>query len=373
VERSFTAEGRVATRVPLNDLRRRSRALGTRLEAALQRVASSGWYLHGPEVAGFEEEFSDFIGVSNCVAVASGTDALQLSLLAAGCEPGDEIVTAANAGGYTTTAALAAGLQPRYADVSAASLCLTAASVTAALTNRTRAVVVTHLYGQLADVEAIVAVCRERSIRVIEDCAQATGATRGGQRAGAFGDAAVFSFYPTKNLGAVGDAGAVLTDDPEIAASVRQLAEYGWADKYRVAVPRGRNSRMDELQAAALRVGLPLLDGWNDRRRAIVEEYAAAARSGCFFATSGPDYVGHLAVLLADDRDALAARFELAGVATAIHYPIPDHQQPAWREAHRDVTLPVTEDAVGQILTVPCFPELEDHEVETVTEVLHAA
>lgn len=364
--------GRVPPRVPLNDLSRRSQALGGELEDSLLRVVRRGWYLHGAEVAAFEEEFAAYCGSGRCVGVASGTDALQLALMSTGCEAGAEILTAANAGGYTTVAALAAGLLPRYADISPETLCLTAETVEAALTDRTRAVVVTHLYGQLAEMQAIAKVCRDRSLALVEDCAQAAGARRTHRGAGTFGDVAAFSFYPTKNLGALGDAGAVLTDAPHIEARVRRLAQYGWEDKYRVTETGGRNSRLDELQAAALRTALPRLDGWNIRRREIVERYRDALGDGPnrMVSRAGPDYVAHLAVALLHDRDAVAAQLREAGVSTDVHYPTPDYRQPAWSSTHPDVSLPVTEEATARVLTLPCFPELDDEEVEGVARVL---
>jgi dTDP-4-amino-4,6-dideoxygalactose transaminase len=361
--------------IPLNDLSRTTPARARELEAALRRVTARGWYLLGPEVEAFEAELAAAIGVADCVGVASGTDALGLALAGVGCAPGDEVLTAANAGGYTVTACHATGLRPRLADVDDATLCLSAATVDAALTQRTRAVVVTHLYGRLAAVEEIVPLCRARGVAVVEDCAQAIGARRGDARAGASGDAAAFSFYPTKNLGALGDGGAVATDDPGVAERVRRLAQYGWEGKYRVALRGGRNSRLDELQAATLRASLPHLADWNGRRRTIALSYAEAldgttARLAC---AAGPDHVAHLAVLRSPDRDGLRQRLEEAGVQTAIHYPIPDHRQPAWRDELGGAELPVTERATAEILTVPCFPELTDAEVERVAEALRAA
>jgi len=332
------------------------------------RVVASGRYVHGPEHAAFEAELAAFLGVGACLGVASGTDALQLALAGVRCEPGDEIVTAANAGGYATAAALRMGLVPRYADIDLDTLGLSATTVEAALTPSTRAVVATHLYGLMCDVEAIVELCRGRGIAIVEDCAQAIGARRGGWRAGALGDAAAFSFYPTKNLACLGDGGAVATNNGEVAERVRLLRQYGWDAKYDVALVGGWNSRLDELQAAILRVGLQQLDERNERRRAIVRRYVAAlpAAAGRFVARDGGDYVAHLAVILAEDRERLRARLEEAGIATDVHYPVADHEQPPWRT---DIRLPVTEHAVEHVVTVPCFPELTDTEVGRVCEV----
>jgi len=356
----------------MNDLSRGSATAKEQVAAAIGRVQESGWYLHGPEASAFEAEFASFVGTTGCVGVGNGTDAIALALLGVGCSPGDEIVTAANAGMYTTLAALRAGLRPKYADVDPTTLCLSRDSVALALDTSTRAVVVTHLYGRLAEIESIVELCRDRGVAVVEDCAQAIGASRMGKRAGSFGDAAAFSFYPTKNLGALGDAGAVVTDRREVEERVRSLAEYGWVSKYRVGLAGGWNSRLDELQAAVLRVRLPFVEEWNRRRRALVGAYSAAlpAHAGTFVSTEGNDYVAHLAVLLSPDRE--RAREELArkGIATDVHYPISDHRQPIYGGTFDGLTLPVTELAADRVLSVPCFPELTDSECARVCEAL---
>jgi aminotransferase EvaB len=371
VVKPLTSE-RGTARVPVADPGRAARALREQLRAAFDRFLASGHYVHGPEHAAFETEFAKFVGVRNCVGVASGTDALELALLAVGCREGDAILTAANCGGYSTTAARGVGLSVRFADVDPITLCLSRSTVEQALGLDVRAVVVTHLYGLLADVEEIVSLCRERGVVVIEDCAQAAGARRDGRRAGAFGDASTFSFYPTKNLAALGDGGAVATDDDETAQRVRFLRQYGWDKKYSVSVTHGRNSRLDELQAAVLRVRLDQLDAGNERRREIVGRYAGtlATDAGRFVATENEDFVAHLSVAVLDDRERALARFAEAGVGTDVHYPVADHRQPAWREDYADVHLPVTERAVESVLTVPCFPELTEEETERVCEVL---
>jgi dTDP-3-amino-2,3,6-trideoxy-4-keto-D-glucose/dTDP-3-amino-3,4,6-trideoxy-alpha-D-glucose/dTDP-2,6-dideoxy-D-kanosamine transaminase len=359
-------------RIPLNDLGRRDGALEAELCDAAARVVRSGWYLMGPERRAFEVALGEHLGGRSAIGVSTGTDALALALLAVGCAPGDEVVTAANAGMYTSVAALGVGLTPRYADVDPATLCLSANTVAEAITSATRAVVVTHLYGRLAAIEPIVELCRDNGIAVVEDCAQAIGARRGSRVAGAFGDASAFSFYPTKNLGALGDAGAVAAADPEIEHRVRRLSQYGWDQKYRVSDGGGRNSRMDELQAAFLLVELPHLAARNARRRSIAQRYAAALDPalGRMAVTEDEDYVAHLAVVVAADRAGLSATLDAAGIATDVHYPIPDHRQPVWDGRLADVCLPVTEDLAGRVLTLPCFPELGDDEVDRVCEVL---
>lgn len=359
----------IGAAIPVANPRRAVASDRVELEAAISRVLDSGSFVHGKEHAAFEEELAGFLGVLHCAGVASGTDALELALAAVGCKPGDEVVTAANAGGYATAAAGRLGCPVRYADVDPTTFGLTAATVQPALTGATRAVVATHLYGLMCDVEGIAELCRDQGIAVVEDCAQAAGARRGAQRAGSFADAAALSFYPTKNLAAMGDGGAVVTGDAGIDERVRALRQYGWSEKYRAVVPGGWNSRLDELQAAVLRLGLAHLEGRNERRREIVSRYAKAlpTHAGRFVRSDGEDFVGHLAVIVAEDRDRLAAALGAAGVGTDVHYPVADYDQPAWRT---DIRLPVTDHAVAHVLTVPCFPELTDEEVAVVCGVL---
>lgn len=359
--------------VPFNDSARQVAALGTRITDALADVVASGWFIHGRQHDAFETEFAAYCGVSTCLGVGNGTDALEIALRAVGCGPGDEVVTVANAGMYTTSACIAAGATPVFADIDPATHTMSSASLAEVVSDATKAVVVTHLYGYLADVEAVRSIADARGIAVIEDCAQAHGAVRGDRRAGSWGDLATFSFYPTKNLGALGDGGAIVTSDPELAERCRMLRQYGWGAKYDARIPGGRNSRLDEMQAAVLRVKLPFLDGWNERRREIVARYreAAAGSPLAVVHAPGPDFVGHLCVATHPERDAVRARLLERGVETAIHYPIPDHRQAAlvgvrWRA----VDLSATEAAARSILSLPCYPELTDREVDHVVQAL---
>jgi dTDP-3-amino-2,3,6-trideoxy-4-keto-D-glucose/dTDP-3-amino-3,4,6-trideoxy-alpha-D-glucose/dTDP-2,6-dideoxy-D-kanosamine transaminase len=347
-------------------------ALHAELSDGFERFLATGRYVLGPEHAAFESEFAGFLAVRHCLCVASGTDALELALVGVGCRSGDTVVTAANCGGYATTAARHAGLRVRFADVDEITLGLSRSTVEDALTPAVRAVVVTHLYGLIADVEGIVGLCRDRGIAVVEDCAQAAGAQRNGQRAGTSGDAGVFSFYPTKNLAALGDGGAVTTNSEHVADRIRLLRQYGWSRKYEVSLVGARNSRLDELQAAVLRIRLGYLEDGNAGRRRIVERYAEALspEAGRFVAERNEAYVGHLAVAVFEDREHAQATLNAAGIGTDVHYPIADHQQPAWRDEYADLRLPVTERAVQNVLTVPCFPELTEEEIERVCEVL---
>ncbi|MBN9629083.1 MAG: DegT/DnrJ/EryC1/StrS family aminotransferase [Actinobacteria bacterium] len=361
-----------STHVPFNDLGRGTALLRAEIDDAIGRVLESGWYVMGPEHNALESELSEYLGVSNTVLVGNGTDALQLALLALGVEADDQVLTAANAGGYTSVAARTVGAVPVYTDVDPATLLVGVEQLDAALATGIdpKVVVVTHLFGSAADIAPIVEWAHARGIAVVEDCAQSLGAVRDGKRAGSFGDIATTSFYPTKNLGALGDGGAVFTSDDELAARVRQLRQYGWESKYRSTLPGGRNSRMDELQAAVVRVKLSHLDEWNERRRSIHARYEAAIGSGRarLVNRSGSDYVGHLAVVEVEDVEAARAVLDDLGIRTDVHYPIPDHLQPI-ASADRP-SLPVTEASANRIFSIPLFPELRDDEIERVAASL---
>ena len=356
--------------IPMNDLRRGALAHQAELTAATQRVITSGWFVLGPENQAFEAELAAYLGTEQVVAVANGTEALMLAMLGLGLGPGSRVLTAANAGGYTSSAARAIGATPVYADVDAGTHLLTVATLQEALgrLGSVDAVVVTHLYGAAADMAAVMAWADAARVPVIEDCAQSIGATIAGRRVGTFGAMAATSFYPTKNLGALGDGGALITADAALADRVRALRQYGWSGKYRVEVAGGLNSRMDELQAAVLRVRLPYLDAWNERRRAIHTAYETAAAGVRFVNTASDAFVGHLAVLEVDDREAAVAHLAAAGVRTDVHYPTPDHRQPAFDDPA--VVLPVTEALAKRVLSVPIFPELTDDEVARVAAAL---
>jgi dTDP-4-amino-4,6-dideoxygalactose transaminase len=358
-------------RVPLNDLVRAAALERDALHTALARVADSGWYILGEEVRRFEEAFARHTGVAHAIGVGNGTDALELALRALGIGPGRDVVTAANAGMYATTAIRRTGAAPVYADVNEASMCVDVRTVAAAVTPATAAVVTTHLYGRLADVEALAEWCRAKGIALVEDCAQAHGASRNGRRAGAFGTLACFSFYPTKNLGALGDAGAVVTSDERLASNLRALRQYGWQAKYDARVAGGVNSRLDELQAAVLNVRLPSLDARNALRRNVARRYSERIRHPAIAVppVPGDEFVGHLYVVRARERDALKAHLAARGIASDVHYPIPDHMQQAYEVR---ASLPVTERLAGEVLTLPCFPELRDDEVDAVIEACNA-
>jgi len=363
-----------STTVPFNDLSRISPEMSAEIRDAMARVVASGWYVLGPEHDAFEAELADYLGSDHAVALANGTDALELSLSALGVTAGDTVMTVANAGGYTSVATRLLGAEPVYADVSPDTLLLsvkTATEALDALRTPPRVLVVTHLYGAMAPIAELVELAHSRGIAVIEDVAQAIGARAGGRAAGTFADIGTTSFYPTKNLGALGDGGAVVTSNAELAATVRSLRQYGWTSKYRIGRARGRNSRLDELQAAILRVKLPHLDAMNARRRAIHARYEAVSSDALRIVNrSSESFIGHLAVGVASDRDAVRAALDAAGIRTDVHYPIPDHRQD-W-PGPAAVELPETEAASASVVSLPMFPELTDGEVDRVVGALQS-
>lgn len=358
--------------IPVNALDRHISLITEELVRSASSVITSGYYMLGPNVRAFEEEFAAYCGVSNCVGVANGTEALELGLRSIGITQGKRVALVANAAMYGTTAVLACGAEPIFIDIDPATHTLDPRSLEAVLAaGRVDAVIVTHLYGRLADMEAIMALADKHGFIVFEDCAQAHGARdASGRRAGSFGKAASFSFYPTKNLGAIGDGGAIVTNDPQIADTLRKLRQYGWTAKYRNELPGGRNSRLDELQAAFLRIMLPLLDGWNARRREIANRYSREIDNERIQVppASGEEYVAHLYVVQASDRTELQQHLAAAGVSSDVHYPTGDHRQPLFRDRFVSTILPSTEAACQSVLTLPCFPELTDHEAARVIQ-----
>jgi dTDP-3-amino-2,3,6-trideoxy-4-keto-D-glucose/dTDP-3-amino-3,4,6-trideoxy-alpha-D-glucose/dTDP-2,6-dideoxy-D-kanosamine transaminase len=341
----------------INEIRRQNAVLAAEINAAVARVLQRGWYILGPEVEAFEHEFATYCGVAHCVGVANGTDALELALRALDLPPGSRVLTVANAGMYASTAILAAGHVPVYTDVDPVSMTMRGDGSGA------QAVMATHLYGRMVAMKSI-----GGQVPVIEDCAQAHGAVLDGKRAGSCGTLGCFSFYPTKNLGALGDGGAVTTNDAGLAARVKQLRQYGWSSKYRSEVSGGRNSRLDELQAAILRAKLPRLNEWNERRREIARRYNTSfSNTGLCTPQIDESYVAHLYVVRSDARDRIRQALSARGIATDVHYPIPDYAQPSLRAA---MPLPVTEQCCRTVLTLPCFPEMTDSEIGEVIDAV---
>jgi dTDP-4-amino-4,6-dideoxygalactose transaminase len=346
----------------------------------MARVTASGYYILGPEVAAFERSFASFLGVAHGVGVGSGTDAVELALRAVGVIAGDRVLTVSHTAVATVSAIRRCGAVPVFADIDCDTYVMSPETLRDALSREEdgsiRAVVVVHLYGCPADMPEIMNLARHAGLSVIEDCAQAHGALVAGRSVGSWGDAAAFSFYPTKNLGAMGDGGLVATNDAALSERLNMLRQYGWRQRY-ISSTEGINSRLDELQAAILNEFLPLLDGWNCRRREIGAAYDALLAGSPVVrpvVPVGREHVYHQYVIQVVDRDVVRAKLRKAGIGTAIHYPLPVHQQPAYEAYACNVELPVSEAISGRILSLPMFPELTDEQVrrvgETVRDVL---
>lgn len=347
--------------------------------AAFERVLDSGNYVSGKEVAAFEDELAGYVGVAHAVAVASGTAALTLALTAAGIGAGDEVILPANTFFATAEAVVAAGAQPVLADVDPATASLDPASVAARVGPRTAGVIAVHLYGHPADVEGLHAVASERGLFLLEDAAQALGATRHGRRVGSLAGAAAFSFFPTKLLGALGEGGAVATDDAQVAAQVRLLRSHGESVK-NVHQVMGFNERLDEVQAALLRVKLARLDADLERRQTVVDRYLALLGEVDFIgvptAPAGGRSVHHLMVVTVPERDRVLADLHADGVGAGVHYPTPIHLQPAWQPFGPQPApgdLPHAEALAASVLSLPLYPEMTAQQVERCVEALAKA
>jgi dTDP-4-amino-4,6-dideoxygalactose transaminase len=349
--------------VPFLDVSREIAELRTELDAAVAAVLDSGRFVLGERVAAFEHEFAAFCGAGAAVGVASGTDAVTIALQAVGIEPGAEVVVPANTCVPTVAGVEAAGAVPVLADVDPQTWTLDPASARAAVTERTAAILPVHLYGLCADVDAL----RELGLPVVEDAAQAHGAELRGRRAGTLGDAAAFSFYPTKNLGALGDGGAVVTNDKQVAETARRLRAYGERERYE-SVRSGWNSRLDELQAALLLAKLPHLERWNERRRAIASRYDELELERQHV-PQGFRHAHHLYVIRSRDRERARRRLAERGVETLVHYPRAVHQHPAYAHLARP-GLDESERLAAEVLSLPLNPWLTDDEVEAVATAL---
>ena len=354
--------------IPFLDAGQAYLELRQEIDEAVGRVLRSGRYILGEEVEAFEAEFAAYCGAGHCISCASGLDALHLALRAYGIGPGDEVIVPAHTFIATWLAVTFAGARPVAVDADAgAAYTIPLTGIEAAITPRTRAILPVHLYGRPADMDPIMRVAARHGLKVIEDAAQAHGARNHGRRAGSLGDAAAFSFYPAKNLGACGDGGAVTTHDGELAAQLRRLRNYGSTAKY-VHDVIGLNSRLDPLQAALLRVKLRHLDDWNARRQALVKCYRlnlAAAAVMLPAETVGFESVYHLFVIRTPHRDRLQRGLQEAGIETLIHYPQPPHRQGAYASL-RDLNLPNAERLAAEVLSLPLGPHLSPAEVETV-------
>ena len=358
------------TNVPQFTTERQFTAIEADVRRAIDRVLASNWFVLGNELQGFEREFAHYCGVSACVGVGNGTDAIELALRACGIGAGDEVIIPAFTANFTALAVTATGATPVLVDVTAETATLDPARIAPAITAATKGIVPVHLYGQPADMEPINAIAKQHDLWVVEDVAQAHGAAYRGQPVGSLGDLGAFSFYPTKNLGAYGDGGAVVTDSPDLAARLRVLRHGGIAEGY-MSVVKGRNSRLDELQAAILRAKLPHLTAWSERRRKIAQRYSEAFShlEGLETPVEGAEryHVYHLYAIQSAARDALASYLAERGIGAKVHYPHALHQLDAYPEWHALAgQFPVAEQLARTVLSLPMFPELTDDDVIAV-------
>ncbi len=368
--------------VPAVDLLGEYQSIREEIDAAVQRTLDSGWYILGSEVTSFEREFANYLhkrGGSpvDCIGVASGTDAVQLALMACDIHSGDEVITVAHTAVATAAAITLVGATPVFVDIEPDTYTMNPAAVDAAITARTKAILPVHIYGHPADLRPILDIASSHNLRVIEDCAQAHGAQYHGQAVGTIGDLGCFSFYPTKNLGAMGDGGAVVSRHPELAEKVRLLREYGWTPEARyVSKVHGMNSRLDELQAAILRVKLGHLDEWTAARRQVAAHYAEMLPKGVVQPVEGPDseHVYHLYVVRIANRDTVRQRLADSGIGTGVHYPVPIHLQEAYCHAGKPaISLPVTESTAREIVSLPMYPRMAQSQVERVAHAMRDA
>jgi dTDP-4-amino-4,6-dideoxygalactose transaminase len=363
--------------VPLVDLAAQHRSIREEVERGMALLFESSAYVLGPEVAAFEREFADFQSVLHCVGVASGTDAIELLLRAHEIGSGDEVVIPANTFIATALAVVRSGARPVLADCDADHLLIDPSAVSDAVSARTRAILPVHLYGQIAPMEPLQQIASARRLLVLEDAAQAQGARRDDRMAGSFGQGAATSFYPGKNLGAYGDAGAVLTNSEALARRVRALRNYGGEARYEHPL-LGFNSRLDAIQAVVLRAKLRRLAGWNALRRAAAARYDAllvgVEQVACPRTLSGNEHVWHLYVVRVPARDVVWKRLRDAGIGAAVHYPRPIHLEGAMQHlGHRAGDFPVAERAASEILSLPMFPEITEEQQVRVVESLKAA
>lgn len=343
------------------------------IQKAVERVLESGWYILGREVEAFEAEFAEYCQARYAIGVANGTDAITLALKACGVQPGDEVITTTHTAVATVAAVELCGAVPVLIDINPRTYLIDVDQIAPRITPKTKAIIAVHLYGQPVALEKIQALCQSHNLVLVEDCAQAHGARIAGRRVGSLGSISTFSFYPTKNLGALGDGGAVLTSDPDLAQRVRELRQYGWRERYISFIPGG-NSRLDELQAAMLRAKLPLLDAGNERRCQFAALYRERLKGTPLILPStvpGTQPVYHLFVVRTPRRDELSLFLKEKGIGTGIHYPAPIHLQPAYlgRLAQAG-DFPQAEAACREILSLPLYPEMSEEDVEQVCSAI---
>jgi len=360
-------------KVPFLDLSRQYLAMKSEIDAAMARVFARAWFILGEEGEAFEREFAVYLGAQHGVGCGSGTEALHLALLACGVEPGDEVITVPNTAVPTISAISFANAVPKLVDIDPVTYTIDVRQVEAAITPRTKVLMPVHLYGQSADLSPLLEIARKHNLRLVEDVCQGHGSTYGAQRTGGLGDVGCFSFYPSKNLGAYGDAGFVCTNSPEIDKRLRLLRNYGQTKRYYHAI-KGFNSRLDELQAAVLRAKLIHLDQWNESRRALAKRFDTLLQNLPITLpqqAAWGKHVFHLYVIRTAQRDQLGSFLAERGIQTIIHYPVPVHMQEAYRDLNIPAgSLPAAEKAAREIVSLPFYPEMSDDEIEYLVGAL---
>lgn len=358
--------------IPMVDLKIQYRQLQAEIDEAVRNVLESAYFIMGPQGTSFEEEIAAYLGVKHAIGVASGTDALHLALRATGLGPGDEVITTPFTFIATAEAIAYVGATPVFVDIDPATFNIDVEQVAAAITPATRAVLPVHLFGQPADLEPLKKICLDNDLLLVEDCAQSCGARYGDKMTGAWGDLGCYSFFPSKNLGCFGDGGLVVTDSDDLAAQVRTLRNHGSRERYHHSII-GYNSRLDDLQAAILRVKLKHLDRFNQQRRENAHRYSSKlSELGITvpFEDGKGTHVYHQYTVLMDQREAVQKALAAEGIASAIYYPIPLHQQEVFQQQCRGISLPVSEQVAEQCLSLPIYPELTAAQVDRIVETI---
>lgn len=354
--------------IPFNNFKLHYQLTKSIVDKAISRVMESGWYVLGKEVENFEKEFSEFINVNYCVGVASGTEAITLALMANDIGPDDEVITTNVTAFPTITGIVQASCKPVVVDVIESDGLIDYSKIEEQITEKTKAIIPVHLYGQSCDMDPIIEIAKKHNLVIIEDCAQATGATYKSKKCGSIGMCGTFSFYPTKNLGAFGDGGAITTNDKEVYLKLLSLRNYGQTKRYHHE-SEGINSRLDELQAAILRAKLPLLNEWNKRRSEIAAYYKAHLKNVDFINENNyGNSSHHLFVIKVNDREKFMDYLKDNGIASLIHYPIPIHQQKAFKDQKQE-SFSIAEKFTKQIVSLPLYPELSDKEIKEIVTI----
>lgn len=365
---------REMNKIPIFELNRQYKEIEEEINAAIQGVLNSGWYILGKQVGTFEKEFALYCTSAYGVAVGNGTEALQLSLIALGVRPGDEVITVPNTAMFTVSAISAVGAKPVFVDIEPIAYTMDPQKIEQVITEKTKVVIPVHLYGQCADMDPILEISRKHNLKVIEDACQAHGAEYKGKKAGSMGDTGCFSFYPSKNLGAYGDGGMVVTNNENIAENLRMLRHGGQKERYYHQI-KGFNSRLDEIQAAILKVKLRYLDKWTNLRRDKAQLYNKLINNKTIIKPSEVDYnkhVYHLYVIRTENRDKIQYSLKQNNIETHIHYPIPIHMQKAYKDLNISKgSYPVSEEYAGEILSLPMFPELTEDEIRIIADVVN--